>query len=161
MPRASDLAGGIREAVYDEARFRRQGLSLGCERHGDRRAAARSRSSRRRLIRFGVLPDASRRKSETWHKMFHYYNYRRDEFLRHYHQRSNVETAVPHDQVEVRQPDTLQDRSRAAKRSPMQGLLPQSLLLGAVGLPARNRSDVLESERVGSRVCRGAPGRIG
>jgi transposase len=27
-------------------------------------------------------------------KMFHYFNYRRDEFLNHYHQRSNVETTV-------------------------------------------------------------------
>ena len=27
-------------------------------------------------------------------KMFHYFNYRRDEFLQHYHQRSNVESTV-------------------------------------------------------------------
>ena len=26
--------------------------------------------------------------------MFHYFNYRRDEFLAHYHQRSNVESTV-------------------------------------------------------------------
>jgi hypothetical protein len=36
--------------------------------------------------------DASRKKSAVWDKMFHYYRFRRDEFLRHYHQRSNVET---------------------------------------------------------------------
>lgn len=41
--------------------------------------------------RFGVMPDAKRRKSDTWHKTFHYYMYRKDEFLRHYHRRSNVE----------------------------------------------------------------------
>jgi transposase len=27
-----------------------------------------------------------------WEKMFHYYNFRREEFLKHYHQRSNVES---------------------------------------------------------------------
>ncbi len=36
--------------------------------------------------------DASRRKSEAWNKMLHYYLYRREDFLRHYHRRSNVET---------------------------------------------------------------------
>ena len=43
--------------------------------------------------RYGVMPDASRKKSDVWHKMFHYYRFRKDEFLRHYHRRSNVETA--------------------------------------------------------------------
>lgn len=31
-------------------------------------------------------------KSAVWVKMYHYYNLRRDEFLEHYHRRSNVET---------------------------------------------------------------------
>lgn len=43
--------------------------------------------------RFGIVPDASRRRSDVWHKMFHFYQFNRDEFLRHYHRRSNVETA--------------------------------------------------------------------
>ncbi len=38
------------------------------------------------------MPDASRSKSDIWHQMFHYYQFKRDEFLRHYHRRSNVET---------------------------------------------------------------------
>ncbi len=38
------------------------------------------------------MPDASRKRSDVWHKMFHYYAFKRDEFLRHYHRRSNVET---------------------------------------------------------------------
>jgi transposase len=42
--------------------------------------------------RFGFIPDASRRKLATWNKMMHYYLYRRDDFLRQYHRRSNVET---------------------------------------------------------------------
>jgi transposase len=36
--------------------------------------------------------DASRKKSVVWDKMLHYYLFRRDDFLRHYHRRSNVET---------------------------------------------------------------------
>jgi len=39
-----------------------------------------------------VPPDASRKKSETWNRMLHYYLYRKVEFLQHYHRRSNVET---------------------------------------------------------------------
>ncbi len=30
--------------------------------------------------------------SEIWQKLFHFYNYNRPEFLKHYHERSNVET---------------------------------------------------------------------
>lgn len=37
-------------------------------------------------------PDASRKKAAAWDKMLHYYLYRKDDFLRHYHRRSNVET---------------------------------------------------------------------
>ena len=32
------------------------------------------------------------RGTDMWSKMFHYYNYKREEFLAHYHKRSNVET---------------------------------------------------------------------
>jgi transposase len=32
------------------------------------------------------------RGSDLWSKMFHYYSYKREEFLAHYHKRSNVET---------------------------------------------------------------------
>lgn len=34
---------------------------------------------------------AGRRRSSTWEKLFHFYSYKRDEFLAHYHKRSNVE----------------------------------------------------------------------
>jgi transposase len=34
-----------------------------------------------------------KRPSEVWERAFHLYSYRRQEFLAHYHQRSNVETA--------------------------------------------------------------------
>jgi hypothetical protein len=32
------------------------------------------------------------RGSDLWSKMFHYYNFKREEFMAHYQQRSNVET---------------------------------------------------------------------
>lgn len=41
---------------------------------------------------FSPPPDASRKKSDLWNKMLGYYQYRKDDFLRHYHKRSNVET---------------------------------------------------------------------
>lgn len=34
-----------------------------------------------------------KRGSELWKKLFHYYSFKREEFLTHYHKRSNVETA--------------------------------------------------------------------
>ena len=33
-----------------------------------------------------------KRGSELWKKLFHYYSFKREEFLTHYHRRSNVET---------------------------------------------------------------------
>jgi transposase len=35
---------------------------------------------------------AKNAKSTVWQKLFHFYSYNRDEFLSHYHKRSNVET---------------------------------------------------------------------
>lgn len=32
------------------------------------------------------------RAMELWKKLFHFYNYKPEEFLMHYHKRSNVET---------------------------------------------------------------------
>jgi transposase len=42
--------------------------------------------------RFGVHRDSNGWKAPTWNKMLSYYRYRRDDFLSHYHRRSNVET---------------------------------------------------------------------
>lgn len=41
---------------------------------------------------FGVHKDSNGWKPHTWNKMLSYYRYRRDDFLAHYHRRSNVET---------------------------------------------------------------------
>jgi transposase len=40
---------------------------------------------------------ASGKGSDLWRKMFGFFTYRREEFLKHYHQRSNVETTFQHD----------------------------------------------------------------
>lgn len=42
--------------------------------------------------RFGEHRDSNGWKPHTWNKMLSYYRYRRDDFLAHYHRRSNVET---------------------------------------------------------------------
>jgi transposase len=42
--------------------------------------------------RFGVHKDSNGWKPHTWNKMLSYYRYRRDDFLKAYHRRSNVET---------------------------------------------------------------------
>jgi len=48
-------------------------------------------------------------------KMFHYYNYRRDEFLAHYHQRSNVESTVM--MVKTKFGDGLRSKTEVAGRN--------------------------------------------
>jgi transposase len=48
-------------------------------------------------------------------KMFHYFNYRRDEFLAHYHQRSNVESTVT--MIKTKFGDGLRGKSDVAGRN--------------------------------------------
>jgi transposase len=48
-------------------------------------------------------------------KMFHYFNYRRDEFLAHYHQRSNIESTVM--MVKTKFGDGLKSKSDVAGRN--------------------------------------------
>lgn len=48
-------------------------------------------------------------------KMFHYFNYRRDEFLQHYHQRSNVESTVM--MVKTKFGDGLKSKTDVAGRN--------------------------------------------
>jgi transposase len=44
-------------------------------------------------IDFKVTAKASQKSPAAWRRMFHYYSYNKEEFMRHYHKRSNVETA--------------------------------------------------------------------
>ena len=50
-------------------------------------------------VAFGATPYipfktnvTGKRGSELWKRLFHYYSFKREEFLTHYHKRSNVET---------------------------------------------------------------------
>ncbi|MDX6405372.1 MAG: hypothetical protein QOH70_2827 [Blastocatellia bacterium] len=43
-------------------------------------------------IDFKVNAKADRNSPGAWRRMFHYYSYNKEEFMRHYHKRSNVET---------------------------------------------------------------------
>ena len=49
-------------------------------------------------------------------KMFHYYSFNRDDFLDHYHKRSNVETTFCDGQGEVRGQPAVQDGHRDGQR---------------------------------------------
>ncbi len=57
-----------------------------------------SRSNYKAIELHGATPYITFKKTRTgggsgmWQKMFHYYNFNRDQFLRHYHKRSNVES---------------------------------------------------------------------
>ncbi len=44
-----------------------------------------------------------------WGQMYHYFMFRREEFLAHYHKRSNVESTFSHDEAEVRRLPAQQD----------------------------------------------------
>jgi transposase len=48
-------------------------------------------------------------------KMFHYFNYRRDDFLAHYHRRSNVESTVM--MIKTKFGDSLRSKTDAAQRN--------------------------------------------
>jgi hypothetical protein len=37
----------------------------------------------------------------AWRRMFHYYSYNQEEFMRHYHKRSNGRNRLPYDEIEV------------------------------------------------------------
>jgi transposase len=45
------------------------------------------------FIDFKVSAKADHKSPAGWRRMFHYYSYNKAEFMRHYHKRSNVETA--------------------------------------------------------------------
>jgi transposase len=57
-----------------------------------------SRTNYKAIQRHGAVPFIAFKSDHTgkgdglWQKMFHYFHFRRDEFLGHYHKRSNVES---------------------------------------------------------------------
>jgi len=50
-----------------------------------------------------------------WERMFHYYNFRREEFLKHYHQRSNVESTI--NMVKAKFRDHVRSRTDVAMKN--------------------------------------------
>jgi hypothetical protein len=68
---------------------------------------------------------------EVWRKMVHFYQFKRSEFLAHYHKRSNAETTFS---MLKRSVDQVKDACGPDQRSALQGNLPQSQRSGAVDL---------------------------
>ena len=52
-------------------------------------------------------------KNPAWDKLFHYYNFKREEFLAHYHKRSNVESAFS--SIKRKFGDTIRSRTDVAQ----------------------------------------------
>ena len=63
-----------------------------------------------------------------WAKMFHYFQFNCEEFLRHYHKRSNVESTFSMIQGQVSGSRPEQERRGHGQRSSVQDHLPQHLL---------------------------------
>jgi hypothetical protein len=59
----------------------------------------------------------------TWEKMYHYFQFRRTEFLQHYHKRSNVGICVFYDEAQVRRFAAKQDRHCDGQRNALQNSL--------------------------------------
>ena len=55
------------------------------------------------------------RDKSAWEKMFHYFAFQRDEFLAHYHKRSNVESAVS--MIKAKFGDSVRSRTETAMRN--------------------------------------------
>ena len=51
--------------------------------------------------------------SGTWRKMYHYFMYKHDEFLEHYHKRSNIETTFH--MIKTKFKDNLRSKSKTAQ----------------------------------------------
>lgn len=55
--------------------------------------------------------------SPTWHKMFHYFQYKKDEFLQHYHARSNAESVFS--AIKKKFGETLKSKNPVAQENEM------------------------------------------
>lgn len=66
---------------------------------------------------------AGGRASSAWTKAFGYFMYRRDEFLAHYHKRSNAEATFS--MIKRKFGDSLRSRTPVAQVNPRRGAVPQ------------------------------------
>jgi len=64
-------------------------------------------------IPFKKHVSGKRSSSSAWKKMYHYFMYKHDEFLKHYHKRSNVETCFH--MIKTKFKDNLRSKSRRAQ----------------------------------------------
>ena len=92
----------------------------------------------------------------VWGRMFHYYQYRREEFLRHYHQRSNIESVFSMLKAKFR--DHVRSRTDTAMRNEVLCkflchnicVVHQSIIeLGIDGEFWKPAADTVEMERAG------------
>ena len=84
-----------------------------------------------------------------WERMFHYYQFRRDEFLKHYHQRSNVESTFS--MVKAKFRDHVRSKTDVAmtNKVTLQVPLPQPLRADSVSVRDGNRAGLLASGAAG------------
>jgi transposase len=73
-----------------------------------------------------------------WKRMYHYWQFNRDEFLQHYHKRSNVESTFS--MIKAKFGDAVRSKTDIAmiQRSAVQADLPQHLLLDSRDAQTRN-----------------------
>ncbi len=86
---------------------------------------------------------ASRKKNVQWERMLHYYMFRRDEFLHHYHRRSNVETTFR--MIKAKFGGRIAQRLRMLppRTNFLQGLGTQPVRYRSIDLRTWNRSELL------------------
>ena len=65
------------------------------------------------FIPFKKTTNPSRRTMDIWGKMYHYFMYKHEEFLEHYHKRSNIETVFHMIKTKFR--DNLRSKSKTAQ----------------------------------------------
>ena len=63
----------------------------------------------------GIEKDGTERNGRLWAKMFHYFNFKRDEFMARYHQRSNVESTFS--MIKAKFGDSVRSKTDVAMRN--------------------------------------------
>ena len=139
----------IREISADKGYLSRKNFHA-IEAHGATPYIPFKSNSRARAFRQNADP--------LWERLFHYYSLNRDEFNAHYHKRSNVESALRHDQEEVWRLLGVQGLRRAGQRSAGQVPVPQHQRLDTFHLRSGDRCR-FQRARSGRRAGRGRWGR--
>jgi hypothetical protein len=80
---------------------------------------------------------------DLWRRLYHYFMFNRDDFLAHYHKRSNAETAFSMFTGKFGGSLRSEGRRGAGQRIAVQGALPQPVRAGRGDLRTRRRADLL------------------